>query len=196
MLSPELQTMYATWLGETSYSYLGYVQPTLSGTFGLGLQYLSSSPMPKLTEGVRDGEFTFYDGAANLLYAVRLGETTSVGLNLRGLQSVIGTSSLSSFTGDAGFMFRTLEEGFSFGVSGQNLFGQMGEDKLPLTTRAGLAFKSSLPEHYSDVLFTLEAGKTGDEPLYYAAGIEHWGGGTLGSPGLPVRCRRETAEQP
>lgn len=178
--SPELQTMYSLWLGDVYYGYMGYSHPTLSGTYGLGIQYLSSPATDKIADGVAGGQFGYYDAAANLSYAFRMGETTALGFNLRGIQSRIDASQASAFTGDAGFMYRTLEEGFSFGLSGQNLFGDLAGDKLPLTCRAGMAFKANLPQQASDILFTLEAGQAGAGPRYYAAGIEHWGAGTLG----------------
>ncbi|MHB9155733.1 MAG: PorV/PorQ family protein [Endomicrobiales bacterium] len=177
--SPELQTMYSLWLGDLSYGYLGYSHPTPSGTWGLGFQYLSSPATPRITEGVKSGEFTYYDGAASLAYGARLGETTALGVTLRSIQSRIADSQASAFTGDAGFLYRTLEEGFSFGLSGQNLYGELSGEKLPATYRAGMAFKASLPQHFSDLLFTLEAGQTGTAPVYYAAGLEHLGAGVL-----------------
>lgn len=178
--SPELQTMYSLWLSDLYYGYAGYSHPTLAGTWGLGFQYLSSPSTDRIVNGTASGMFEYYDAAANLSYAFRMGETTALGFNARGIQSKIDTSQASTFTGDLGFMYRTVEEGFSFGLSGQNLFGELAGDKLPLTYRAGMAFKASMPRHASDVLFTLEAGRSGDDPVYYAAGLEHWGAGTLG----------------
>jgi outer membrane protein OmpA-like peptidoglycan-associated protein len=172
--------MHALWLGDLTYSYLGYAHPTLSGTFGLGFQYLTGAAVPKLVNGVRSGDLSYYDATANLLYAKRLSDTFAVGTTLRGLQSQLDASGLTAYTGDVGIMYRTLEEGFSFGAAGQNLFGKLGEDKLPLTCRAGMAFKKSLPEHSSDLLLTMEAVQAEGSPLYYAAGLEHWGAGTLG----------------
>jgi outer membrane protein OmpA-like peptidoglycan-associated protein len=180
MYSPELQAMHSLWLGDLTYSYLGYVHPTLSGTYGIGFQYLTGPAIPKLANGVRTGDFSYYDTAATLLYAARLNDTFALGFTLRGLQSQIDTSGLTACTGDFGFLYRTIEEGFSFGAAGQNLFGKLGDDTLPLTCRAGMAFKKSLPEHNSDILFTVETVQPEGSPLYYAAGLEHWGAGTLG----------------
>lgn len=178
--SPEVQGTHSLWLGDLTYNYLGYAHPTKSGTYGLGLQYLSGSSMQKYVEGVKKDEFSYYDGAATLLYAARISEVCSIGLNMRGIQSKIDDSNISALTGDLGFMYRTSGEGFSFGASGANLFGELGEDKLPATYRAGMAFKAALPEQSSDVLLALEAGQSDGSPLYYAAGVEHWGAKTLG----------------
>ena len=178
--SPEIQTMYSMWLADTYYGYMGYSHPTCAGTFGLGLQYLSSPAMTKIVDGTATGDFTFADSAASFLYAKRLGETTSAGLTIKTVQSKIDTSTLSTFSGDFGLMFRTLEEGFSFGVAGSNLFGALGDEKLPASYRTGVAFKLSLPQQDSDILFSLDACKTDSSPSYLAAGIEHWGAGVLG----------------
>jgi outer membrane protein OmpA-like peptidoglycan-associated protein len=180
MLSPEVQAMHSLWLNDLTYSYLGYSQPTLSGTYGIGFQYLTGPSITGISNGVAGDAFTYYDAAANLLYATRLGETLAAGVTLRGIQSHMGTSDVSTATGDFGLMYRTLQEGFSFGLAGQNLFGTLGDDALPLRYRAGMAFKAALPEHASDILFSLEAGQDNDTKLYYAAGLEHWGAGTLG----------------
>jgi outer membrane protein OmpA-like peptidoglycan-associated protein len=179
-LSPELQTMYSLWPGDIYYGYMGYAQPTFTGTYGLAFQYLSSPATPKIVDGTAAGDFNFYDAAANLLYATRLSETAAAGIVLRGIQSRLDGPAAAAVTGDAGILFRTLEEGFSLGIAGQNLGGTLGGDPLPATYRAGMAFKADLPEQYSDILFSIEAGQTQGQPAYYAAGLEHWGAGTLG----------------
>jgi outer membrane protein OmpA-like peptidoglycan-associated protein len=178
--SQELQTGYSLWLADIYYGYMGYSRPTKIGSFGLGLQYLSSAGMPKIVNGVASNDFTFADSAASLLYSRKLGETVSLGLNIKAVQSSIDTSALSTATGDLGFMFRTREEGFSFGLSGANLFGTLGDEKLPAAYRAGMAFKLFLPEQATDILFTLEGGRVRGSPDYCSAGIEHWGADILG----------------
>jgi len=179
-MSPELQAMHSLWLGDMYYSFLGFSYPTMAGTMGVSIQYLSGPSTTKLVDGVSSGDFSYYDAAANATYATRIGKRSSMGVTLRSISSKLDTNTASAFTGDAGLMFRTPEEGFSFGISGQNLFGQIGEEKLPMSARLGMALKASLPEHYSDVLFSVEAGQAEYGPLYYAAGIEHWGARTLG----------------
>ena len=179
LLSPESQASHSLWLADMAYSYAGYAHPRMSGTYGIGLQSLSGPSLPKFVNGVRSGDFQFSDSAANFLYSKRTSDTSSVGFTLRYIQDQIGTTE-SALTGDVGYLYRTKGEGFSFGVSGQNLFGSLGADRLPLTARAGMAFKAVLPEHFSDILLSLEAGKAGSDPAYYAAGIEHWGARTLG----------------
>lgn len=178
--SPEIQTAYGMWLADTYYGFAGYAHPTFSGTYGLGLQYFSAPATDRIVNGVRNGSFSYYDAAATAHYSFRLGEHAGFGLNCRGIQSSIDTDQKTAFTGDAGLMLRTPEEGFSFGVAGQNLFGALGDDKLPACYRAGMAFKVSMPEQLTDVLLSLEAGQEGGGPLYYAAGLEHWGAGVLG----------------
>lgn len=180
ILSPEIQTSYGMWLADTYYGFAGYTHPTISGTYGLGLQYFSAPATDRIVNGVKDGSFAYYDAAATAHYSFKIGENAAFGLNCRGLQSKIDADQKSAFTGDAGLMLRTLEEGFSFGIAGQNLFGAFGDDKLPACYRAGMAFKASLPEQMTDVLLSLEAGQEGGGPLYYAAGLEHWGAGVLG----------------
>lgn len=178
--SAEVQAMHALWLGGISYSYLGYCQPFAAGAVGFGLQYLGAPPTPKVVNDVSAGNFSYYDAAANILYAYRPTDVFSLGLVARAVQSQIDGSSLSAFTGDVGMLYRTRAEGFSFGVAGQNLTGALGEDALPATYRAGVAFQGSLNDNFSDLLFSLEAGQSGSDPLYCAAGVEHWGGKTLG----------------
>jgi outer membrane protein OmpA-like peptidoglycan-associated protein len=179
-LSPELQTMYSMWLADLYYGYVGYSHPTNSGTFGLGVQYLSGPAIDRITNGVKQQTFSYSDMALTVPYSLKLSQGSALGVNLKSVSSQIDSSNAAAFTGDLGYMYKTPEEGFSFGVAGQNLFGQMGDDKLPAAVRGGVAFKASLPEHNSDILFSLEAGKAGSDPAYYSAGLEHWGAGTLG----------------
>lgn len=178
--SPEFQAMYSMWLAETYYGYMGYSQPTSAGTFGLGVQYLSGPEIPKISNGVKGAAFGYSDTAITLPYAVRMSQGSAFGVNLKSVSSKIDTSNVSAFTADAGFLLRTPEEGFSFGVAGQNLFGQMGDDKLPQGYKGGFAFKADLPEHSSSILLALEGGKEGSAPSYAAIGVEHWGANTLG----------------
>ncbi|MBN1823890.1 MAG: PorV/PorQ family protein [Endomicrobiales bacterium] len=178
--SPEVQAMYSMWLADTYYNYLGYSHPLKFGTLGLGVQYLSSPSMPKISNGVREGDFNFNNNAISLHYSRKMSEWSSFGLNVKNIQNNIDTFQESAVTGDFGLMLRTLGEGFSFGLSGQNIFGKLGEDELPAAYKAGVAFKAGLTEHYSDVLFSLEAGQANGSPAYYSAGLEHWGAGVLG----------------
>jgi outer membrane protein OmpA-like peptidoglycan-associated protein len=180
MMSPELQTMYAALPGDLYYGLLGYVHPTLNGTYGLGFQYLSGASIPKFAAGVSQGGLNYYDLATTLHYSVHMDETSTIGFNLKMINDSLDTDSSSTLTGDLGLLFRTPGESFSFGVAGQNLFGSLGGDKLPLTGRAGFSLKSSVPGDFSEVLFSMEAGLVQGEPGYVAAGLEHWGAGTLG----------------
>ncbi|MBN1621979.1 MAG: PorV/PorQ family protein [Endomicrobiales bacterium] len=180
MVSPELQTTYILWPGDLYYSYLAYSHPTKQGIYALGLQYLSGSKIEKFVNGASFGSLNYYDGAANVLFSRRLRETLSAGVNLKYIKSHLDSSDESALTGDVGLLYRTFEESFSFGLSGKNLFGKIGKDDLPQEFKTGIAYKSDLPQHYSDILFSIEVAQPKDSPVYYAAGIEHWGGRTLG----------------
>lgn len=179
-ISPEVQAMYSMWIGDLKYNYLGYSHPTTAGTFGLGIQYLTSPAIDGYFDGASLGSISYTDAAYNILYANKVSQGAAFGCVLKSVSNTIGSDQVSALSGDFGLLFRTPEEGFSFGVSAQNLTGAFGQDALPQTVRGGLALKASLPQHYSDIMFTLEAGRIGTNPLYYAAGVEHWGANTLG----------------
>ena len=180
IISPEIQATHGLWLGDMTYSYAGYTMPTVKGAFVFAGQYFSAPGTPKIVNGVKYSDFQYYDALAALGYSFKMSEGSSLGINLKNISSQIDTSQESALTGDLGLLFRTPQEGFSFGIAGSNLFGQMGGDNLPMTARAGMAFKASLPEHYSDILFSVEGGQTSGEPAYLTAGLEHWGAKTLG----------------
>lgn len=180
IVSPEFQSIYSLWLGDVYSGFLGYSMPVYSGTCGIGLQYLSSSSIPKIEEGKSNGNFNFYDMAANLAYALRVNETLSIGFNVKDIQNKIDNNIASTFSGDIGIISHTFTEGISCGFAAQNIFGRLEEDKLPLTYRGGLSFKGFSSSNYSEYNFSIEAVKPESSSLYYLAGFEHWGAGTLG----------------
>ncbi len=180
MFSPEAQATTSLWPGDLRYHFLGYCHPRPEGAAGIGIQYFSGPEIPRVSGGVTRGDFSYGDLAANLAYAARVRENLAAGVTLRALRSVIDDSTLSAMTGDAGLLYTTMDQGFSLGVSGQNLFGSLGGDALPSGWRAGMAFKSSVQAYYSDFILALEAGRAAGSPAYYAAGIEQWTGNVLG----------------
>lgn len=174
MLSPEIQVMHSLWLGDLYYSFLGCSYPCQIGVFGFGARYVYGPQITKIVDEYTRSCSFYYDAAADIVYARRIIETLTMGTSLRYIQSKLNEHNISAFTGDIGVLFHMPSNGLSVGLSGQNLFNQTGQDELPLGYKIGLAFKTNLPKDSSDILLSVETGKTTGGPLYYAAGAEHW----------------------
>ena len=183
MESTELQGMYSSWIGDVSYGYLGFATPTKAGTFGLGVQYVTTPDTPKLSNGQQIGEFSYHDIAVTLPYAKKISENFALGLNLKAIDSVISDNRLSVFTGDVGALYKSSINGLSFGLSGQNIFGKAGNDLLPMTIRIGSAYAMPLFRDTSDFLISTEFGREDKNSDYYAIGLENWWSNVIA-----VRC--------
>lgn len=201
MYSPEIYISYATLLSEDKLSCFGYSFPTDAGTFAMALDYLSGPEIFGVSEGVAGKPFSYYTGAGNFGYALRLGDSIGFGVTLRHAIDTI-ESSVENFTGaDAGFLLRSRDEVFSLGGSATNLgiSGSAGTSTMDRVYRGGFSFKWSLPEHYSDII--LAAGYSqvqGKKPVYSAA-VEHIGAKVLGlrvGYEYPVDDYRRTAQDP
>jgi len=183
MKSTELQGMYSSWIGDVSYGYLGFATPTKDGTFGAGVQYVTTPDTPRLSNGQKIGEFSYHDLALTLPYASKMSEDFALGVNLKIIESVISDNRLNALTWDFGALYKTPVDGLSVGLAGQNLFGKAGEDRLPITIRVGSAYAPPLFSFASDFLISAELGKAEKNPGYYAIGVENWWSNIIG-----VRC--------
>ncbi len=184
-LDSEIQATHAIWLGDISYDFLGYIQPTSIGTFGVGMQYVYMDKMYRISEGVEEGKFSVYDALGMLSYGVCLGEKFSLGVSAKALESKIDDQKAMSIASDIGVLFCTNKEGnsFSLGLVGQNLGSRMKfieeEEYLPVNVKLGMAGCFSFPEQHTDLNLTVDINKPIDEDYNFCFGLEHWGADIL-----------------
>lgn len=143
--SKEISFMHTVWLEEIKYDHLVFGHP-LKGhsAFGLGIDYLSMSPIEKIdidgnpvNETYRPSDFAF-----NLSWAKKISKM-SIGLNFKFIQSKIESEKTNALALDMGWIYK-LNHKFSLGLVTKNSGTKMKfrDKKYPLAadTTLGLAF--------------------------------------------------------
>jgi len=182
-ISPELDLSYMEYLAGLRYQGISLVVPSPKISWGLAGRYFSSSDnTPKFVNYQPESDnITYYEGAADFSVGFPVGRTFSFGLTGRALASQIDSDSLTGFAGDAGLLYRSLNEVFSIGLSGQNLYSSLSNgEQLSRSGRLGVAWQWDLPAQYSRINLSLEMRQTEREKPIYSVGIEHWGANVLG----------------
>jgi len=182
MYSPELTLSHGIFVSDDRLNGIGYSFPTDIGSFALTADYFSGPEIPRIYQGIPKNNFSYYTGEGAFSYAFRLGDSLSIGTNLRHAIDVIDDSVANLTAIDAGFLIRTRDEVFSLGGAVNNLGTSSSSNLSPNRLyRAGFSFKWSLPEDYSDITLAFGGSitdKTGDKPRYFAA-LEHIGAKVL-----------------
>ena len=148
----ELGATHAEWLLGTKFDFIGYAQPTSMGTFGLGITRLGVGS----TEG-RDANRQASGGfeASDTAYSFGLSRMlrqdalfsgmTSVGVNLKRIESRIGAYSAGTWACDFGglhqFAGSRMSVGFSVLNAGPGMRFISQSDPLPLTVALGGAYR-------------------------------------------------------
>ena len=186
IIQPEFQATYSMWLAEMYYGFAGYLHPSRAGTFALSGIYLSGPSITRIENGNIKDTFSPYSYSANFSYGNKISKNIAIGFNLKNVQESLDTDyNANVFFGDAGVLYRTINEKFSFGYSVKN-FGQEFKfsgskikEKPPIEHSAGIGFKFSMPSQYSDINISISATKPEYGNTSYEIGIEHWGARTL-----------------
>ncbi len=186
VIQPEFQTTYSVWLADMYYGFLGYMHPSRIGTFALSGIYLAGPSITRIENGNIKDTFSPYSFSGNLSYGNKISRNLAIGLTLKNVQESLDTDYRASvFFGDAGFIYRTINEVFSFGYSVKN-FGEEFKfsgskiiEKPLIEHSAGIGLKFSMPTQYSDINISLSATKPEHGNLSYEIGFEHWGARTL-----------------
>ncbi|MFH1722990.1 MAG: PorV/PorQ family protein [Elusimicrobiota bacterium] len=149
----ELGATHAEWLLDTRFDFLGYAHPTQFGTFGLGVTRLAAGNQDgRDANRQATGSFEASDAAytASFSRAVTPGGIlasgrTSLGVNLKYLQSRIGAYSAETVAFDLGAQHQLSGTPLSLGMSVLNIGKGMQflqqVDPLPLTVSAGAAYR-------------------------------------------------------
>lgn len=147
----ELGATHTEWLLDSKFDFIGFAQPTAAGTFGLGFTRLSNGRIEgRAADRSASGSFEASDTAVTLGFGRSLGEAVpfgraSLGINVKYLQSQLGSDSASTFAFDLGAVHRLDAAPLSLGFSVLNMGRGMRfldqTDPLPLTISAGAAYR-------------------------------------------------------
>lgn len=132
------------WLGQTRNDYLAGAFPLGPGGMGVWTNYVGTEDVYRDNAGVDQGSFGVYDLSGGVGYGWNLGYL-SLGAGAKYVQERVELLQSSSWAGDLGAQIELGTPRARLGLAVQNLGPRMdydttlGEVKLPLTYRAGLA---------------------------------------------------------
>src|SRR3989339_1149660 len=138
------------WISDIKHDFLAFTRPTLNGTMGLSVVYLSQGSIEGRDENrQRTGSFNAYDVATTVSYSRSMNNGVSLGTNLKIIQQKIEAESATGVAVDIGTQYDTQIKNLKLGLSFQNLgpkmtFIQEGYN-LPLTATIGLGYTLYIP---------------------------------------------------
>jgi len=151
----EVSATYTVWFQDIKYNYLAYGMPTKMGTFGLGVNMLSVTGIPKTDNtGAYVGgataetatKFGESDTAITLAYSKSISDNLGLGLNLKIISMSIDDKSASSFAADLGGLYKASKK-LDLGLALQNVGGTVKfidtADPLPMNLKIGSKFQAT-----------------------------------------------------
>lgn len=118
---PELGFAHAALYEDTRLDFLGYVQPTPMGNFGVGATSLSSGRIEgRDVDGRKTSSFDASDLAVGLSFSPRLAQTWDLGLGIKWIRQSIAEASATGLALDAGLLYKPADS-LQFGLAGRNL---------------------------------------------------------------------------
>ena len=173
----ELSMMYGGLPDDRGYNYLGAAMPLFGQTFALTLLNSSLSDITGYdSSGSEEGSFNWSSLVTILSWARDLGDSASMGMNLKMITSSLKDNSAFGFGLDAGIKFSPAEKLFvalmlqDIGASVKWDTASDAVDKIPSVIKLG-ASKRMLKDK---LIVAADLGKASDtEDLSYNAGIEY-----------------------
>lgn len=183
LLKYELNSFYAPLWEDTNYNFLGYAHPLEKmGTLALGMVNLTSGGFQKReTIESEPVGFSIIERAFFLGYGYTTANRLSLGTTIKTIQKNVAGYSGSAFGIDAGALYKFLGSRFTVGVNFQNLMApapklKEEEDKHPLYSKFGVAYKTEFPKTARDDRLIVAADI--DYSSYILAknhfGVEYW----------------------
>lgn len=176
----ELNFMHNQWFSGINYEFLGAAYPVENLTFATSFTYLYMNEIKEVlndTQGQGNGRywetgkvFSAEDMALSLAFAQAIEKNFFMGVNFKYINENIENESASGFALDLGVIYKPQNRfGFGFVISnlGPNMKFIKDEFTLPLTCRAGIAYKPG-----ENFIFAFDAKKIKDEKLSFSAGME------------------------
>src|SRR3989339_2005738 len=126
----QLMGQHTEWISDIKHDFLAFIRPTLNGTMGLSVVYLSQGSIEGRDENrQRTGSFNAYDVATTVSYStVILSETknpVSIGTNIKIIQQKIESESATGVAVDIGTQYDTSINNLKLGLSFQNIGPKM-----------------------------------------------------------------------
>jgi hypothetical protein len=165
---------YNSLFQDENQGFLGYARPLKSGgVMATGLNYLIVSNIERRSGDTENPDSTFSNQnyAFNVSYARALGDSVSLGGNLKYIRTQLDAVKSNAMGADFGLLARTPVDGLTAGAAIRNLGTDIGPDPLPLTLQGGVAYKLLGPRLLlaSDVQW-LET----ERRAYVSLGSEYW----------------------
>ena len=141
----EVSAMHAELFADTRFDFFGYAHPTSKGTWSIGAVYLSQGSIEGRSETrTKSSDFTASDLSVTFGASKYVSGRTSLGLNLKVLQSKMAGNSSSGFALDAGSIWKISDSKLEMGFAVQNLGPQMKFREegypLPLSLASGVSY--------------------------------------------------------
>lgn len=153
----ELSAMYASWLADMNYEFVGYAQPLSNGlAIGGSLVMLQSGDMEKRSDTREKlGTFSATDTCGTLALAKKVQDNVSLGGSVKFISQKIDDESATGVAVDLGALVKTSIDNLNVGLAVRNLGPQMkfiseGYD-LPLTLAAGINYSLAKANLTSDI---------------------------------------------
>jgi len=170
--------MHNEWIEDFRQEYAAATLPIGPGTFGASFTGFYTSELERRDDvGNLTGHFGYNDIAATFGYGATVATGLDAGLSGRYIRELIADESASTFALDVGGKYKVRETGLSLGAAVQNVGGKgkfIAESfPLPLTIRAGAAFKRPLAKLQGTGLLTTEYRKARGEDGKFHVGGEY-----------------------
>ncbi|OGS44115.1 MAG: hypothetical protein A2539_00890 [Elusimicrobia bacterium RIFOXYD2_FULL_34_15] len=141
----QIMGQHTEWISDIKHDFLAFTRPTLNGTMGLSVVYLSQGSIEGRDENrQRTGSFNAYDVATTLSYSRSISNGISLGTNLKIIQQNIEKESATGVAVDIGTQYDTQIKNLKLGLSFQNIGPKMTfiseSYNLPLTATIGLGY--------------------------------------------------------
>jgi len=142
---PELAAMHVAYVENTAYEYASFVTPVAKAhSVGAAMQYFRPGTITATDlAGNSLGDISGYFAAYSLSYGQQLGKRLAIGVTGKLITGKIDTVTATSFGGDAGLMYKPLDNLTLAGVVanvGQKLKFLNNGDDLPTAYRVGAAY--------------------------------------------------------
>ncbi len=148
----EVGFAYNNLFEDMGHNYLAYVHPFPTiGTLGASVTYMDLGEVRRTTVASAAtnsylGTFTSHDLAVSLSYARPIRSFLDLGASIKFINESLDDRSASAVAVDMGAIIRPPVQGLTLGVSLSNLGSSLKfvreKDELPLTVRAGIAYRS------------------------------------------------------